>query len=252
MEKQHPFTHRTISPAKRRRGELPVSVVFLDCDDCLYQNSWQTMRKITDKIAKYTERLGVDSAKAFELYKTHGTCLKGLLAEGFLTEAGSEEYLTTVHEIDLSDIKPDPALRDCLARLSKPTWIFTASAKEHAERCVERIGLGDLDWRGIIDTRNCGFETKHSAASFRVAMQTAGVADPSACVFCDDSVKNITAAAAVGWRTVLVGKVDPVSGEAVKCDAADFHIASLHELPTVLPEIFDNERSLSPAPPRFL
>ena len=28
-------------------------------------------------------------------------------------------------------------------------------------------------------------------------------------------VKNITAAAAVGWRTVLVGKVDPVSGEAV-------------------------------------
>ena len=65
MEKHHPITKRTISPAKRRRGELPVSVVFLDCDDCLYQNSWQTMRKITDKISKYTERLGVDSAKAY-------------------------------------------------------------------------------------------------------------------------------------------------------------------------------------------
>jgi pyrimidine 5'-nucleotidase len=196
------------------------------------------MRKITDSIAKYTESLGVDSAKGYELYKTYGTCLKGLLAEGFLKEADSEEYLTAVHAIDLSDIQPDPALCACLARLTKPTWIFTASAREHAERCVERIGLGDLEWRGIIDTRTCGFETKHSEVSFRTAMRTAGVTDPAACVFCDDSVKNITAAAAVGWRTVLVGKVDPVSGEEVKCEAADFHIGSLHELPTVLPEIF--------------
>jgi pyrimidine 5'-nucleotidase len=217
----------------------PVSVIFFDCDDTLYQNSWRTMRKITDSIEKYTERLGVDSAKGYELYKTYGTCLKGLLAEGFLKEADTEEYLKAVHAIDLSDIKPDPALRDCLARLSKPSWIFTASAREHAERCLERIGLAGLDWRGIIDTRTCGLETKHSEVSFRTAMRTAGVTDPAACLFCDDSAKNITAAAAVGWRTVLVGKVDPVSGAEVKCEAAEFHIESLHELPKVLPDIFD-------------
>jgi pyrimidine 5'-nucleotidase len=162
-----------------------------------------------------------------------------LLAEGILTEAQSEDFLITVHDIDLSDIEPDPALRDCLARLSKPTWIFTASAKEHAERCVERIGLGDLELRGIIDTRTCGFETKHSEVCFRIAMRSAGVTDPAACVFCDDSVKNINAAAAVGWRTVLVGKIDRDSGGEVKCEAADFHIASIHELPTVLPELFE-------------
>ena len=34
-------------------------VLFLDCDDCLYQNNWATAAKITTSIAAYTARLGV-------------------------------------------------------------------------------------------------------------------------------------------------------------------------------------------------
>ena len=106
-------------------------------------------------------------------------------------------------------------------------------------------------------------------------MRIAGVAEPSACVFCDDSVKNIVAAKAVcvccrseriepheppralaaptgvlttsirmlccpcsGWRTVLVGKKDRDTGKLIECDAADAHIESLHELKGALPELF--------------
>ena len=52
---------------------------------------------------------------------------------------GVEDFLITVHEIDYSDINPDLQLRAVLERMTKPQmWIFTASTKEHAMRCVER------------------------------------------------------------------------------------------------------------------
>ena len=48
--------------------------IFFDCDDTLYRNNWKTGDRLTQKIAQYTEsELGVDGAKAYELYKTHGT-----------------------------------------------------------------------------------------------------------------------------------------------------------------------------------
>ena len=109
-------------------------------------------------------------------------------------------------------------------------------------------------------------------------MRIAGVAEPAACVFCDDSVKNIVAAKAVcvccraprthrttsrlspwllppsgsqlpiqravvcsGWRTVLVGKKDRDTGQLIECDAADAHIESLHELEGALPELFSTD-----------
>ena len=94
-----------------------------------------------------------------------------------------------------------------------------------------------LYWKGVIDTRSCKLETKHSRASFEAAMEIAGVMEPGACIFCDDSVKNICAAKSVGWRTVLVGLVDRDSGVPIRCDAADVHIATLHELPEHFPEL---------------
>lgn len=217
----------------------PVEVVFIDCDDCLYQNNWATAAKITNSIAAYTEKLGVSKDQAYQLYKTHGACLKGLLVEGKIDESGVEMFLHEVHEIDYNDIGLDPSLRSILARINKPSWIFTASAREHAQRCLDKIGIADLPWKGIIDTRSCKLETKHSKSSFEVAMAIAGVSNPAACLFLDDSVKNIIAAKAVGWRTVLVGLKDRDSGAPIVCGASDSHVASTHALPQVLPELFD-------------
>ena len=126
-----------------------------------------------------------------------------------------------------------------LEKLAVPAWIFTASTAEHASRCLERVGIGSLPWKGIIDTRSCKLETKHSRSSFEAAMKIAGVTEPSSCVFCDDSVKNIRAAKAVGWRTVLVGLYDRDSGRAIVCPEADVHIAALRDLRSALPELFD-------------
>lgn len=227
-------------PSMAEKAPLPVKALFIDCDDCLYQNDWATAKKITTSIAAYTKTLNVSKEEAYGLYQKHGTCLKGLLVEGRIGQNGVEDFLREVHNIDYSDIKPDPPLRAELANLTAPHWVFTASTSEHANRCLDRIGLSGLPWRGIIDTRSCELETKHSRSSFEAAMRIAGVAEEEAraCVFCDDSVKNIKAAKAVGWRTVLVGLYDRDTGAPISCDAADFHLASLHSLRQVLPELF--------------
>lgn len=143
-----------------------------------------------------------------------------------------------MHLIDYSDIHPDPRLRDELARLSVPSFIFTASASEHALRCMDRVGIKDLPWKGVIDTRSTNLESKHARSSFEAAMRIAGVTEPRACVFADDSVKNIKAAKEVGWRTVLVGRYDRDSGATIVCPEADAHIDSLHDLRAVMPEMF--------------
>jgi putative hydrolase of the HAD superfamily/pyrimidine and pyridine-specific 5'-nucleotidase len=69
-------------------------------------------------------------------------------------------------------------------------------------------------------------------------MVTANVSDPSLCICCDDNVKNVIAAKKMGWRTVLVGLHDRDTGALIQCNEADVHIASLHELQTVVPDVF--------------
>lgn len=229
---------RIAPPPAMSEKTPPVQVLFIDCDDCLYQNNWATAKKITASIAAYTASLGVSKDEAYAFYKKYGTCLKGLLTEGRIGSQGVEQFLEAVHDIDYSDIQPDPTLRAELANLTVPYYVFTASTSEHARRCLDRLGLSGLPWKGVVDTRTCDLETKHSRSSFEAAMRFAGVTEAKACVFCDDSVKNIVAAKAVGWRTVLIGLYDRDSGKPIQCDAADFHLASLHSLRSVMPELF--------------
>ena len=60
----------------------------------------------------------------------------------------------------------DPAL---------PKFIFTASVKSHAVRCLEALGVDHLfPPDHIIDTRVCGYQTKHSQSSFRKAQEVRG------------------------------------------------------------------------------
>ena len=105
-------SHKCTQNQNGRRHATDPKFIFFDCDDTLYRNDWKTGDRLTQKIAQYTEsELGVDGAKAYELYKTHGTCLKGLLAEGLLPRERIEEYLAAVHDVSLDEIHEDPAMR---------------------------------------------------------------------------------------------------------------------------------------------
>ena len=147
----------------------PSSPAFLTAqlraDDTLYTNDWVVAQRITDSIGTYcAENLGLPDGEPYRLYKKHGTCLRGLKKEGIVHDR--DEFLRVVHDIRLDDcIKPDPALRRMLESIDLGVcspWVYTASVSDHAERCLDALGISDvLPNRPIIDVRAVGYTTKY-------------------------------------------------------------------------------------------
>lgn len=233
------FGKKDVEP-KQLASLEEIEVVFVDCDDTLYQNEYRTEAKLREKIGRYCEeRFNVTKEVAFELYREHGTTLRGMIALGIVQEDIVDEYLRDVHLVDLSDIRPDPMLRRILASMKKRLWIFTASSAEHAKRCVEILGLQGI-FEGIIDCRTVDLFSKHDESSFKKAMQVAGVRDPRKCMLLDDSLQNIETAAQLGWRHGLVGLLDR-NNNPKQPKNPDIVMNSLHDLPEKCPEFFEAE-----------
>ena len=118
---------------------------------------------------------------------------KGLIAEGLIAEEETEAFLRAAHDIDSRAILQDDSLRITIETIRPDIkrLVFTASTREHALRCLDRVGISQLFGGKIIDTRVCGLDSKHDESSFRAAMAYAGATEPSGCLLIDDSVKNI-------------------------------------------------------------
>jgi pyrimidine 5'-nucleotidase len=219
-------------------------VVFFDCDDCLYFDNWNIAGHLTRKIEDHCQTaFNLPKGRAYELYKEHGTCLRGLIAEGFLDrdcQKSMDGFLDEVHNLPIHQLlAPDDKLRQIILAID-PTvrkFVFTASVRHHATRCLQALGIDDL-FDGIIDVKDCNFETKHSTSSFHIAMKKAGVDNVEECVFLDDSLTNIKAASQVGWRSVLVGTTGRDCGKKVTSEHAEIEIERIHDMEKILPELF--------------
>lgn len=221
--------------------------LFIDCDDTLYHDSFRTAERLTVSIAQYCEKyLGITYEKSVALYKAHGTCLKGLEAEGIPHDR--DHFLEEVHDVHL-EFGEDAHLRELLMRLdhsSVEVRVFTASVASHARRCLRQLGIADLletTERPIIDVKSCNFHSKHHDQAFAIAQALVRQPVPSLCTLVDDNWTNIRAAKAAGWRTVVVGLQSRYGEHASELKEADFVIGSIHELPRVLPEFFLDEQA---------
>jgi pyrimidine 5'-nucleotidase len=218
-----------------------LDVIFVDCDDTLYFNNWATAVRLKNTISDFTsKRLGLEESYAWQLYKTHGTALRGLLQEKLIPKERIEEYLHAVHDIPLDEIARNPELREMFLTLGVRRFVFTASSREHAMRCMKRVGVDDL-FEGIIDCRDVDLVTKHDPSAFRLAMERAQVTDASRCLLLDDSIHNIKTAKSLGMKTCLVGLYDRETGKRIDCKEADYEINRLIELRDALPNLFTDK-----------
>ena len=219
-------------------------VIFFDCDDCLYFDNWNIAGHLTTKIEDHCqEAFNLPNGRAYELYKEHGTCLRGLMAEGHIDKdcpKSIDGFLDKVHDLPIHQLlEPDEKLRQIILAID-PTirkYVFTASVHHHAQRCLQALGIDDL-FDGIIDVKDCNFETKHSVSSFHIAMKRADVVNAEECIFLDDSLTNISAASRVGWRSVLVGRKGRDCGTTITSEHAEVEIDRIHDIERILPEIF--------------
>jgi pyrimidine 5'-nucleotidase len=118
-----------------------------------------------------------------------------------------------------------------LLSIPRSRWIFTNSDRDHAERVLRNLGIGDC-FDGMVDVYAMDPYCKPKREAYQLALQLSGATDPKYCALLDDSINNLTEAKKIGFFTVLVGQIDTDS-------SADRTLQSIINLPNIVPEFWE-------------
>ena len=181
-----------------------VTSWIFDLDNTLYPPDSGLWPAIEDRITLYLiEHSGLDGASARALqryyYHEHGTTLRGLVDEDGIAP---DDFLDFVHDIDRSDLAPNPALAKEIAKLPGRKLIFTNGSRRHALATVEQLGLGGL-FEDAFDIVAAGLIPKPREAAYDAFLAAHGV-DPTEAAMFEDIAKNLATPRARGMTTVLV------------------------------------------------
>ena len=192
-------------------ARLPLRAKFahvkswiFDLDNTLYPQDSGLWPAIEDRITLYLiEHSGLDGASARALqryyYHQHGTTLRGLVDEDGVAP---EHFLDFVHDIDRSELPPNPALAQQIARLPGRKLIFTNGSRKHALATVEQLGLGGL-FEATFDIVDAGLVPKPRDHAYDAFFRAHGVEPAEAAMF-EDIAKNLIVPRARGMTTVMV------------------------------------------------
>lgn len=211
---------------------MPIQSFFVDLDDTLYPPSCGIWAMIRERMTRYmADELHIPAEKINDLrrsyYETYGTTMRGLMAN---YQIDPEEYLAYVHDVPVEEVlHPDPELRQVLQSFPQRKVIFTNADDRHSRRVLAALRL-DGCFEQIIDIHRIAPSCKPQPAAFHNALRIAGEDDPAACLFLDDSTRNIATAREIGFATILVGLGEPNP-------AAQFAISTLKDLPAVFPHL---------------
>lgn len=192
-----------------------VETWLFDLDNTLYPAESGFMGEVEVRMTAFVQKVtGLPREEAYALQKTylaeHGLTLRGLMLHHGVDPL---EFHAIFHDMSLEALAHDPDLLAALERLPGRRLIFTNADDVHAERVLERLGLGHL-FEDVFHIGSAGYTPKPSPEAF-ARMNAAHAIDPRAAAFFEDSERNLAPAAQLGMTTVLVGP------HAAAC-AADF------------------------------
>ncbi|HZW03013.1 MAG TPA: pyrimidine 5'-nucleotidase [Anaerolineaceae bacterium] len=211
-------------------NHMHPSIFFIDLDETVYSpqcGMWDLIGAQMNVYMQERLNLPADEVQPLRkrLFREYGTTLRGLKT---LYHIDERDFLRFVHDVPVQDVlRPDPALREMLAAYPQRKIIFTNADQEHARRVMNVLGITGC-FENIIDILDISPHCKPEPQAFAIALKLAGSPDPADCVLIDDSPANLATARALGMLAIGIGQKD-FNG---CCDAA---LASLHELPAVIP-----------------
>lgn len=175
-----------------------------DLDNTLYPAECDLFAQIDVAMTRYVSHLlGVEREEALKVqkqyYLEHGTTLAGLMARH---SADPHHFLEAVHDIDYSPIQPDPELGALLSALPGRRFVLTNGSRGHAERVVARLGVDGL-FQDLFAIEDMNFAPKPNPQAFRLLIERHAF-DPADAIFFDDLPRNVAAAKALGFTSVLV------------------------------------------------
>jgi putative hydrolase of the HAD superfamily len=195
---------RTTLPEGLSRQFSHVDTWVFDLDNTLYPHEAEIWPQVDARITAFlAELFGLDglSSRALQkyFYQTHGTTLKGLMAEHAIH---ADDFLDFVHQIDLSLLEPDPLLGEAIGALPGRKLIYTNGTRKHAENVAGKLGILDR-FDGVFGITEGAFTPKPEREAFERFFRRFDVKPDSAAMF-EDIEKNLIVPHDAGMRTVLV------------------------------------------------
>ncbi len=181
-----------------------VTTWVFDLDNTLYPPEARLFDQIETRMTDWVMReLGLEREAANRLrdqyWSEFGTTLAGLMSVHGVDPA---PYLHEVHEIDLSHLRPDPALAGHIAALPGRSIVYTNASRAYAERVLAALGL-DGRFDAIYGVEEAGFHPKPQARSFATVFAADGL-DPRRAAMFEDDPRNLAVPHELGMMTVHV------------------------------------------------
>lgn len=188
----------------KRVGNHPGTTWVFDLDNTLYPASCDLFAKIDVKMGEFISKLlDVDGPEARRVQKDYfvkfGTTLQGLIK---IHGVDPNEFLTFVHDIDLTSVEENKQLKARLESLKGKKYVFTNGDIPYAGRVLDRIGVaGQID--GIFDIAEAGFIPKPNPETYDNFVRRFDF-DPTRAVMFEDMARNLVPASKMGMTTVWI------------------------------------------------
>jgi len=195
-----------------------VDCWIFDLDNTLYPSSANLFSQIDVLMGQFiSELLGCDLVEARRVQKIyfhdHGTTLAGLMHYHTVDPA---EFLSFVHDVDMSVLDAAPRLADRLRALPGRRLIFTNADAVYAGRALDALGIADC-FEGIWDIQAMEYRPKPEMSAYTGMIERFGI-DPTRAVFIEDSARNLPPAKHLGMQTVWID-MQTEWGERAKDDS---------------------------------
>ncbi len=176
-----------------------------DLDNTLYPRHTDLFSQIDWKMTEYVSRLtGLEKNEARklqkDLYKSHGTTLRGLMAEHHVDP---HDFLHDVHDIDYSQVEENPALGELIASLPGRKHVFTNGDVRHAKNTLKAIGIDPGQFDAMFDIVAADFEPKPAREPYEKFLAE-HVIDPAHAAMFEDMPRNLEVPKSMGMTTVLI------------------------------------------------
>ena len=204
-----------------------IKNILFDCDGVLYQDLEAVFGQVSKKMTEYiSKKLNIDLIKAKELqtnyFHKYNTSLNGLMIHH---DIPPEEFLKYVHDIDLSFMKKDFALREELEKLNIKKFVFTNGSREHVKNITTHLGIDDL-FDGIFDIVDAKFHPKPEAKAFDLMTKKFNI-NPKETLYIEDIAKNLSIAKERGSTTVWLINEEYRGKKDSEKDFIDYKIKNL-------------------------
>ena len=169
-----------------------IKNILFDCDGVLYQDLEAVFGQVSRKMTEYiSNKLNIDLKKAKELqtnyFHKYNTSLNGLMIHH---EIDPKEFLDFVHDIDLSFLEKDAALRYELENINLRKFVFTNGSHDHVKHITTTLGIDD-QFEGIFDIVDAEYHPKPEAKAFDLMIEKFKI-DPKETLYIEDIAKNLS------------------------------------------------------------